>query len=101
MKRLIGAAVVAGALAFAGPAAVDAAAAAAPQIKAQTAGASGATDFSAQRYHRRYYRYGYRPFIGRTTSLIITRGPNTIGRIPITRRRRSRSVSVSGRSGNA
>ena len=60
MKRLIGAAFVAGALAFAGPAAISSAAAA--EIKAQTAGVSGATDFSAQRYHRRYYRYGYRPY---------------------------------------
>ena len=38
MKRLIGAAVVAGALALAGPAAIKSAAAAAPQIKAQIAG---------------------------------------------------------------
>jgi len=62
MKRLIGAAVVAGALALAGPAAVNSAVAAAPQIKAQTAGISGATDLSARRYYRRYYRYGYRPY---------------------------------------
>jgi hypothetical protein len=62
MKRWIGAAIVAGALAFAGPAAINSAAAAVPQIKAQAAGVSGATDFSAQRYHRRYYRYGYRPY---------------------------------------
>ena len=62
MKRLIGAAAVAAALAFAGPAAVSSEAAAAPQVKAKTAGISDATDFSAQRYHRRYYRYGYRPY---------------------------------------
>ena len=62
MKILIGAAAVAGALVFAGPAAVNSAAAAAPQIKAKSAGISYATDFSAQRYHRRYYRYGYRPY---------------------------------------
>ena len=62
MKRLIGAAAVAAALAFTGPAAVNSAAAAAPQVKAKTAGISDATDLSAQRYHRRYYRYGYRPY---------------------------------------
>jgi hypothetical protein len=63
MRSLIGAAVVAGALAFAGPAAINSAAAATPQMKAQTAGVSGATDISARRYHhRRYYRYGYRPY---------------------------------------
>jgi hypothetical protein len=61
MKGLIGAAVAAGALAFAGPAAVDQAAAA-PPMKAQIAGASDATDFSARRHYRRYYRYGYRPY---------------------------------------
>ncbi len=62
MRSLIGAAVVAGVLAFAGPAAINPAAAA-PQMKAQTAGASGATDVSARRYHRRYHRYGYyRPY---------------------------------------
>ena len=62
MKRLIGAAVVAGALALAGPAAINSAAAAAPEMEAQTAAVSGATDFSARRYYRRYYRYGYRPY---------------------------------------
>jgi len=63
MKTLITAAAVAGALVVAGPAAIDPAAAAAPQMKAQTAGISDATDFSARRYHRRYYRhYGYRPY---------------------------------------
>jgi len=61
MKRMIGAAVVAGALALAGPAAVNRAAAA-PQMKTQAARASDATDFSARRYYRRYYRYGYRPY---------------------------------------
>jgi hypothetical protein len=62
MKRWIGVAVFASALAVAGPAAINSAAAGAPQIKAQAAAVSGATDFSAQRYHRRYYRYGYRPY---------------------------------------
>jgi hypothetical protein len=62
MKTLIGAAAVAGALVFAGPAAVNSAAAASPQMKEKIAGASGATDFSAQRY-RRHYGYGYyRPY---------------------------------------
>jgi len=60
VKSLIGAAVIAGILAFAGPAAINFAAAAAPHVKAQTAGSSVATDFSA----RRYYRYGYRPYYG-------------------------------------
>ena len=62
MKGLVGAAVVAGALAFAGPAAINSAAAAAPQIKTKAAGISEATDLSARRYSRRYYRYGYRPY---------------------------------------
>jgi hypothetical protein len=63
MKRMIGAAVVAGALASTGPAAVNPAVAA-PQTKAQTAGVSSdTTDFSARRNYRRYYRYGYyRPY---------------------------------------
>jgi hypothetical protein len=62
MKGLIGAAVVAGAFMFAGPAAINPALAAAPQVKAQTAGVSDATDFSARRYYRHHYRYGYRPY---------------------------------------
>jgi len=61
MKTVIGAAFVAGALVFAGPAAINSAAAA-PQMKAQTAGSSNATDISARRYHRRYHRYGYYPY---------------------------------------
>ena len=62
MKRLIASAFVAGALVFAGSAAINPAAAA-PQAKTQNAGASDATDFSAHRHHRRYHRhYGhYRP----------------------------------------
>ena len=64
MKTLVGAAFVASALVFAGPATINSAAAASPQTKAQTAGTSGATDFSAQRYYRRYYGgYGYRPYV--------------------------------------
>jgi hypothetical protein len=63
MKTLVGAAVVASALVFAGPAAINSAAAASPQVKRQTAGTSDATDISAQRYYRRYYGgYGYRPY---------------------------------------
>jgi hypothetical protein len=63
MKSLIGAAFVASALVVAGTAAIGSAAAA-PQTKAQRAGTSDATDFSAHRYVRRYYRhYGYsRPY---------------------------------------
>jgi len=61
MKTLIGAAVVAGVLTFAGSAAINSAAAASPQIKMRTA-ASDATDFSARRHYRRYYHYGYRPY---------------------------------------
>src|SRR4051812_13493781 len=57
MKSLIGAAVIAPVMAFAGPAAVTSAAAA-PHMKAQTAGASNTTDISARRYHR-HYGYGY------------------------------------------
>ena len=64
MRTLIGAAFVAGALVFGGPAAINSAAAA-PPVKTQTAATSDATDFSARRYHRRYYRYyGYRQHYG-------------------------------------
>jgi hypothetical protein len=62
MKGLIGATVVAGSFMFACPAAINPALAAAPQVKAQTAGVSDATDFSARRYYRHHYRYGYRPY---------------------------------------
>ena len=97
MKTLIGAAVVAGVLAFAGPVAIDSAAAAAPLAKTQTAGVSGATDISARRYHR-HYRYGYYPRYDRYRPFIrlLLRGPGTTGPIRITRRRRSRSASASG-----
>lgn len=58
MKRLMGAALVASVLACSGLAAIDPAAAASPQVKAQIE----ATDISARRYHRRYDRYyAYRP----------------------------------------
>ena len=62
MKRLIGAALVAGALAFAGPSAINQAAAATPQVEAQTSIISGATDLSARRYYRRHYHHGYHPY---------------------------------------
>jgi hypothetical protein len=62
MKTLIGAALVAGALVSAGPAAIGSATAA-PQAKPQAFIHSDATDFSARRYHQRHYhRYGYRPY---------------------------------------
>jgi hypothetical protein len=67
MKGLIAATLVVGALAVAGPGAIDNAAAAS-QTKAQRAGTSDATDFSAHRYVRRYdrhhgyYRPNYRPY---------------------------------------
>jgi hypothetical protein len=61
MKTLIGMAVVAATLAFAGPAAI-AATDTAPRAKSQAAAKSDATDFSARRYYRRYYGYGYRPY---------------------------------------
>ena len=96
MKSLIAAAFVAAALVVAGPAAVDPAAAA-PLAKTQNAGTSDATDFSAQRHHRRYHRhYGY---IARITGPIITDAPPTIARIPIMRRRRSPSASGLDRPG--
>jgi hypothetical protein len=62
MKTLIGAAVVAGVLALAGPAAIDPAAAASAKAVVHAANASKVTDFSARRRYRHYYRYGYRPY---------------------------------------
>jgi hypothetical protein len=62
MKRLIGAALVAGAFAVAGPTAIDQAAAATPHAKAQSSATNAATDFSARRYYRHHHRhYSYRP----------------------------------------
>jgi hypothetical protein len=55
MKMVIGAAIVAGAWLLAGPATANSATAASPRITAQTVGTSDATDFSAQRNHRRLY----------------------------------------------
>jgi len=61
MKQWIGAAILALALMFGGSAAIEPAAAA-PLV--QEPQASQATDFSARRYHRRYYRHVYRPYYG-------------------------------------
>jgi hypothetical protein len=62
MKRLVGAALVAAAVTFAGPATIDQATAA-PQAKAKSVAAQGATDISARRHYRRHYHaYGYRPY---------------------------------------
>jgi hypothetical protein len=62
MRRLIGAALVTAAFALAGPSAINPAAAAAPQGKAQTSAARNATDPGARRHYRRHHRhYGYRP----------------------------------------
>jgi hypothetical protein len=58
MRTLIGAAVVAGVLAFAGPAAISSAAAA-PQMKVQAARSSDATDIGARPYDRRDHHDGY------------------------------------------
>ena len=64
MKSLIGAAFVAGALAVAGPGAIDTGRRGAAGEGTERAGTSDATDFSAHRYVRRHYRhYGYyRPY---------------------------------------
>lgn len=61
MKKWIGAAILALALMVGGSAAIEPAAAA-PFVQKQQA--SQATDFSARRYHRRYYRHVYRPYYG-------------------------------------
>ena len=102
MKTWIGAAIVAAALAFGGPAAMGSPAQAV-KTTSQATSLYQATDFSARRYHRYYRHYGYRyyrphyyarPYYYRPT---ITR-PSHI----ITRQRRSyRSVSASalGRGG--
>jgi hypothetical protein len=61
MKILIGAALVAVALAVAAPAAIDPATAASREISVSKAEAVKVTDFSARRHYRRYY--GYRPYV--------------------------------------
>jgi hypothetical protein len=57
VQRWLGIALLAGALAVAAPMAQAAAAPA--QIARQKVDAAKASDFSARRYHRRDYRYGY------------------------------------------
>jgi hypothetical protein len=60
MTKWIGAALLAATLTLGfSPAVSPAGAAPGEMRKAQT---SQATDFSARRYHRHYYHYGYRPF---------------------------------------
>ncbi len=64
MKGWMGAAVVAGAMVLASWVSVTTAAAAPQRTIVQKADA-GATDFSARRYHRRYYRHhGYGSYVG-------------------------------------
>ncbi len=62
MKTLIGAAVVAGVLAPAGPPATGPAAAASPKVGVERLDTSKATDLSARRHYRHHYRYGYVPY---------------------------------------
>jgi hypothetical protein len=59
MKTWIGAAIVAAALAFGGPAAIGSPAQAV-KTASQATSLYPATDFSARRYHRYYRHYGYR-----------------------------------------
>ena len=68
MKRLIGAALVAGVLALGGPAAIDPAAAASPKAGAQAIDVSKATDLSARRgQHYHYGRYDRPYYLDRPT----------------------------------
>jgi hypothetical protein len=60
MKGWTGIALVAGVMAVTAPGSMMTAAAASAQTVRQKA--AKATDFSAQRYYRPYYRYGYRPY---------------------------------------
>ena len=62
MRRWTGAAVLALTLMFGGSAAINPAVAAPLPTVVQKSQAGKATDFSARRYHRHYYRYGYRPY---------------------------------------
>ena len=61
MKTWIGAATVAAALAFGGPAAMGSPAHAV-KTTSQATSLYQATDFSARRYHRYYRHYGYRHY---------------------------------------
>ena len=60
MKRLIGAAVVAGTLVLAGSAAILRHRG--PASEGTDVGRPDATDLSARRYYRHHYHYGYRPY---------------------------------------
>jgi hypothetical protein len=62
MKRWIGAAIVVGVVALAGPASAKSVTAAQLQAAPQKAHARQATDISARRYYRHYHHYGYRPY---------------------------------------
>jgi hypothetical protein len=63
MKTLIGAAVIAGTLALAGPAAIGPAAAASSKTGVSTAAASTSTDLGVRRHYRRYaHRPSYQPY---------------------------------------
>jgi hypothetical protein len=61
MKGWIGLALVAGALVVAAPALMATTTAAPAQTIMERADAAKASEFTAQRHHRRYYRDGYRP----------------------------------------
>jgi hypothetical protein len=61
MKSLMATVLVAATLMLSGLAAITAASAA-PRAKIQNAGASDATDFSAHRHYRRYYRPKAQPY---------------------------------------
>jgi hypothetical protein len=63
MKRWIGAAILAVALMFGGPAAIDSAAAAPLQSVVQKPHASDATELSARRRIRHQQRYAYRTYV--------------------------------------
>lgn len=65
MKKWTGTAILALTLMIGGSAAIDSAAAAPLQTEVQESQAARATDFSAHRYYRRYYGYGYRPYYRR------------------------------------
>ena len=63
MRTWIGATIVAAALAVGAPAGTASAAAALLEdVGTNGCSLQKATDFSARRYHRRYYRYGDRPY---------------------------------------
>ena len=96
MTKWIGAAVLALTLMLGGPTAINPAAAAPLQAAVQKPQPLQPTDLSARRRYRHYFVTA----IVRTTGLIITHGLIIIGRIPITRRRHSCSVSDLDRGGS-